>query len=133
MRAHICCIAMFLTAKSYGIGLLCWAFAVGFFTEAPFVPLFIYLPELFPTEIRVTAFGISVQLGRFFAAAAAILAGQLIALFGGSYPMAGACVALVYIAGMCASLVLPQTKGEVLAIQEPAEVKPLFAGAVSAS
>lgn len=133
LGALVSCIAMFLTVKSYGPELLAWVFVVGFFTEAPFVPLLIYVPELFNAKIRVTAFGVSVQLGRLFAATAAVMAGQLIALFGGSYALAGSCVALVYIVGMVASLVLPQSTGNVAMTAAPAtsEKKRQLAGATT--
>lgn len=128
----VSCIAMFLTVRSYGPLLLTWVSIVGLFTVAPFVVLCIYVPELFPTQMRVTAFGICVQSGRLCAAAAAIMAGQLIALFGGSYAMAGSCVSLLYLAGIAASLVLPRSSGEVLPVVtvEANKPKSQLAGAV---
>lgn len=124
LGALICCTGMFLTVKSYGIALLCWAFMVGFTSTLPFVPLFIYVPELFPAHLRATAFGVSVQSGRLAAATAAILAGQIISSFGGSYSTAGACLSLVYIIGIAAALVLPKTAGEVSSPQQVSKPHP---------
>lgn len=117
------CITMFMTIKSFGLPLLALVFVVGFFVEAPFVPLMIYAPELFSSRIRATAFGASVQSGRLLAAFAAVTAGQIIAAFGGSYAIAGSIISLVYIVGMGAALVAPHTSGEVLPDSEP-ETKP---------
>jgi len=111
--AFISCVVMFMTVKSYGVDLLAWAFVVGFFAEAPFVPLFIYVPELFGVRQRATGFGVSVQSGRLFAAAAAITAGQLIAFSGGSYAIAGSTIACVYLLGMAACAFMPATAGDV--------------------
>lgn len=113
LASFLCCAIMFTTVKSFGTALLTWAFWTGFFTISPFVVLFIYVPELFETRIRGTGFGFSYNLGRVFAAVAALCGGQLIGAFGGSYAMAGACVASVYLIGVVASFFMPRTSGEV--------------------
>ncbi len=111
--ALVSCIAMFLTVKAFGTGLFAWAFVVGFFVLAPYTYLFIYVPELFDTRLRATAFGFSIQLGRIFAGIAALIGGQLIGLFGGSYARACACVSLVYIVGLVATFFMPHSDGVV--------------------
>lgn len=122
--ALMTCVGMFLTVKSFGPALLAWVFFVGGFATLPFVFLFAYVPELFHAGIRGTAFGFSVQLGRVFAAMAALAGGQIIALFGGSYAVAGATVASVYLFGMVCTAFMPDTSGEVeLGIDLPALVK----------
>jgi MFS family permease len=113
------CCAMFLSVTSFGPALLAWAFVVGGLATLPFVFLFIYVPELFDTRIRGTAFGFSVQLGRVFAALAALAGGQLIGLFGGSYALAGASVATLYCVGIIVSFFLPDTTGEVSGQENP--------------
>lgn len=121
--ALICCMGMFLTVKSFGPALLSWVFFVGGFATLPFVFLFAYVPELFNARIRGTAFGFSVQLGRIFAAMAALAGGQIIALFGGSYAAAGATVACVYLFGMICTAFMPRTTGEVeLGIKLPTDL-----------
>ncbi len=107
------CIGMFTTVKVFGNELLCWVFFVGAFATLPFTVLFVYVPELFDTSMRSTAFGFSVQLGRIFAACAALLGGQIIATFGGSYAAAGSTVACIYVVGAIASFFMPKTTGEV--------------------
>ncbi len=104
---------MFLSVKAFGWLLLLWVFLVGGFATLPFAFLFIYVPELFNARIRATAFGFSVQVGRLMAAVAALAGGQLIAMFGGSYAVAGASVATMYIMGIIASFFMPETSGEV--------------------
>lgn len=113
LGSFICCLAMFTTVKAFGPALLCWVFAIGAFSILPFVVLFVYVPELFGTAIRGTAFGFSYNSGRIFAAMAALLGGQLISVFGGSYSAAGALVSCVYLIGAAASFFMPRTTGEV--------------------
>jgi MFS family permease len=113
MGAFVTCVAMFLLTKSYGPVFLIWTLITGFFVIAPYTYLFIYVPELFETRIRATAFGFSIQFGRVFAALAAIAGGQLIGMFGGSYALAGACISLLFLVGIVASFFLPLSKGEV--------------------
>lgn len=107
----VSCITMFVTTKSVGPCLHAWLFVVGFFVIAPYTYLFIYVPELFETRLRATAFAFSIQFGRVFAGLAAILGGQLISAFGGSYAMGGACVSLFFIAGVIATFFLPKSSG----------------------
>ncbi len=75
--------------------------------------LFIYVPELFDTSMRATGFGFSYNSGRVFAAIAIVFGGQLIGMFGGSYALAGATVASVYLIGVLASFFMPATSGQV--------------------
>lgn len=109
--ALLTCMAMFLSTKATGPILLGWIFLVGVFVHAPFPYLFIYIPELFETRLRATAFGFSMQFGRIFAGIAAIMGGQLISFFGGSYAIAGASVSLLFLVGIIASFFLPRSDG----------------------
>ncbi len=111
--ALVCCLGMFLSVKEFGPALLGWVFFAGAFATLPFVFLFAYVPELFAAHIRGTAFGFSVQVGRIVAAGASIAGGQIIANCHGSYAIAGASVALIYIVGIIASVFMPRTSGEV--------------------
>jgi MFS family permease len=122
--ALISCVAMFLTTKAFGPALVAWAFAVGFFAVMIFGFLFICVPERYDTNLRATAMGFCVQIGRLVAAVAALTSGQLIGLFGGSYAMAGATVALFYIVGIIASQFVTAPKEDLLhaTVQEPATV-----------
>jgi hypothetical protein len=57
--------------------------------------------------------GFGFQTGRFAGAFFALLSGQLIALFGGSYPVAGSCVVAFYLVGFVATFFMPQSSGSV--------------------
>lgn len=109
--AFVSSVGMFMTVKSFGIELLSWVLAVGFFCHLPFVVLWIYIPELFETSIRSTAFGFTYNVGRFAAAAAAFGSGHLIQIFNGSYALAASSVAGVYLVGAIAAAFMPSTKG----------------------
>ena len=107
--------ALFLTVKSFGLPVLFYAFLIGAFASLPFAILLIYLPELYVTRIRSTAVGFIYNSGRIIAALGALLSGQLIAAFGGSYAKASACVAVCYLIGLYVSFFLPPSSGELKA------------------
>jgi MFS family permease len=111
--ALVTVLGMFLTVKAFGASLLTWVFFVGGFATLPFVLFFAYVPELFNADVRATAFGFSVQMGRVAAACAALAGGQIIAMFGGSYATAASTVSLVYLIGLVATFLMPATSGEV--------------------
>lgn len=106
--AFLSCTAMFLTVKSYGPVLLMWTFIASFSAQIPFVVLPIYIPNLFAARVRSTALGFCYDgMGRILTAAVSIMGGHLIALFGGSYATAAACMSSVYLIGIVISLYLP--------------------------
>ena len=108
------CGAMFRTVTEYGLAFLVWSFVMSL-TTASFYGWFpLYLPELFPTQVRATGQGISYNFGRVFAAIGALTQGQLVASFGGSYARAGAVVTLIYVVGMVLIWFAPETKGRPL-------------------
>lgn len=111
--AFVSCVGMFMAVKAFGLALLTWVFFVGAFGTLPFVFIFTYVPELFRANLRGTAFGFTVQSGRIFAGFAALAAGQIIQAFGGSYAVAGSCVAMIYLIGLASTFVMPETSGEV--------------------
>ncbi len=124
--ALISCLGLFLTTKAYSSTILAWVFCVGFFASLVFALMFIYVPEIYETKLRATAFGFSVQSGRIVAALAAITGGQLIGFFGGSYAAAGAVVSLFYLVGIFASLFVKTPTADLLhgisrTAPEPAE------------
>lgn len=114
--ALACAIAvgMFMTVTSYSYVLLAWILGLGFFAHLPFVFLWMYLPELYPSRMRSTAFGFSYNIGRILAAFAVLGSGALISAFNGSYAIAASAVASVYIFGVVAAFFMPQTKGEIV-------------------
>jgi MFS family permease len=109
--SFLSCVAMFLTTSVFDARLIAWSFIVGFFVMAPYTYLFIYVPELFETRLRATAFGFSIQMGRILAGLAVILGGKLISVLDGSYSRAGALVSLFFLVGIGASFFMPKSTG----------------------
>jgi len=83
-------------------------FSLGQYTWMP-----VWLPELFPTYIRATGMAFVFNAPRFIAFLGPLIAGTLIAHFGG-YGPAACIVALIYILGLCAVWFLPETAGKPL-------------------
>lgn len=113
LAAFICATGMFLTTKSFGPALIAWILFTGFFAHVPFVILWTYIPELFETRIRSTAFGVCFNIGRFAAAVAALASGELIKVFGGSYALAASSIASVYLLGVIACKFMPHSDGKI--------------------
>jgi MFS family permease len=99
---------LFRTQTAYGPVFLAATFATGGATAAfyGFFPL--YLPELFPTRMRATGQGVCYNMSRVFAAAGALMGGQLVAYYGG-YAGVGAVITLIYLVGMAAVWLAPET------------------------
>jgi len=106
----VSCQVLFRTYDSYGPSFFAMAFVVGTLTAALYGWLPLYLPELFPTRVRATGQGIAFNFGRILAGAGAIWGGTI----GGSYAKMGAVVSLVYILGLVAIWLAPETKGQPL-------------------
>ena len=68
--------------------------------------------ELFPTEVRATAMGLSYNVGRGFSAAAPAVVGLIASRFG--FGSAFLFLALPFVAAALLALALPETKGRVL-------------------
>jgi hypothetical protein len=69
----------------------------------------LYLPELFPVEVRATGAGISMNIGRFVTAFAILGIGSQ---FTGDYSQIGAACALIYALGMIIVFWAPNTAGK---------------------
>ncbi len=106
---------LFQANDTYGTPLF-WGsvFLAGFFTAAFYGWLPLYLPELFPTRVRATGQGFSFNFGRILAAVGALQTGNLVAVFGGSYPKACAVTSLIYLVGMVLIWLAPETHGQPL-------------------
>jgi predicted MFS family arabinose efflux permease len=74
------------------------------------LPLF--LPELFPVEVRASGSGVSMNIGRFVTAGGVLAAGWLLAQFDGKYPAIGAACSLVYALGMFVIVFAPNTRAD---------------------
>lgn len=110
----VVCTLFFHTFDSYGPGFLVMVALVGAFTGSFYGWLPQYLPELFPTRVRATGQGVAFNSGRILAALGAWQMGSVMALFGNSYPKAGAALVFVYLIGMTAIWFAPETKGKAL-------------------
>jgi MFS family permease len=113
IASFLIAVGMFMTMTTFQPALLVWILGLGFFAHIPFVILWMYIPELFPAQIRSTAFGFSYNIGRFGAAAAVLASGQLIHALNGSYAIAASIVSSVYIVGAVIALFMPKTRGQV--------------------
>jgi len=100
--------------ESYDARLLGVIFLTGAFTGSFYGWFPLYLPELFPTRVRATGQGVCYNAGRVLAAGGALVQGQLVAAFDGSYARAGATVTLVYLAGLVLIWAGPETAGREL-------------------
>jgi MFS family permease len=87
---------------------------VGIFTLGVTSGFPIYLPELFPTEVRTTGVGFCYNLGRVVTAGGVFLTGYLVGLLG-SYAKAASAVSLVYLVGIIVLVFARETRGRKLA------------------
>ena len=108
------CASLFRCVNSYGPLFLALVGIIGFVTAAFYGWLPLYLPELFPTRVRATGQGLCFNAGRVLAAVGAMMQGQLVAAYGGSYAKAGSIVTLIYVAGLVLIWLGPETKGKPL-------------------
>lgn len=108
------CGFLFRALTVYNTLFIITVFFAGCFTAAFYGWFPLYLPELFPTRLRATGQGVSYNFGRIFAAIGALVGGQLVSAFGGSYARAGAVVTLVYLIGMVLIWFAPETRGKPL-------------------
>lgn len=84
-------------------------FAQGFVATLFFGWLPLYLPELFPTNVRATGSGISYNVGRFATAVGVLAAGVVFSLFDGSYAKVGAAASFIYALGVIVIWWAPDT------------------------
>jgi MFS family permease len=72
----------------------------------------LYLPELFPVQVRASGAGVSMNIGRFATAGGVLAAGWLFTRFGSDYSAIGAACALIYALGVLVILIAPNTRGD---------------------
>lgn len=103
---------LFLWTHDVGL-LLLVACVTGFFSLGQYTWMPTWLPELYPTRIRGTAIAFCFNVPRFLAWMGPMVAGMLIAQFGG-YSEAALTVACVYLVGIVLTPFLPETLGKPL-------------------
>jgi SHS family sialic acid transporter-like MFS transporter len=79
----------------------------GFVSTLFFGWLAVYLPELFPVEVRATGSGLAYNAGRFLTALGVLGSAWLFTALGGDYPRVGAILGLVYALGVVAIWLAP--------------------------
>ena len=84
---------------------------LGFFNNGIFSGFPIYLPELYPTQLRATGAGFCFNAGRVLASASPLLTGWLVTTLG-TFGRAASTVALIYLLGLIVLLFAPETKGQ---------------------
>jgi MFS family permease len=93
--------------------LLALAFANAIFSNGQYTWMPVWLPELYPTRMRATALAFAFNAPRFIAFLGPLLAGSMIVAFGG-FGKAAMILSSIYIVGMVAVLILPETNGKPL-------------------
>jgi MFS family permease len=91
-------------------GVLVVAPVAGFFMLGGFGVFAVYLPELFPTEVRATGQGLCFNFARIITGAGTLLTGVLVGTLG-SYPLAGVLVSLAFAIGLFTIWIGPETRG----------------------
>jgi MFS family permease len=115
----------YIANDSYGPGFLFMVFLIGGFTASFYGWLPLYLPELFPTNVRATGQGFSYNFGRILAAIGALQTGTLMGIFTQDvqvgpltilrgHPVACSIIALIYLVGMGLIWLAPETRGKPL-------------------
>ena len=115
---YVACLVLtpivYLWGASWGfLPLLVLVGVFGFFTLGIWAWAPVWLPELFPTRMRGTAVAFCFNAPRFVSCLGPLIAGTLIAYFGG-FGMAATIVGLFFILGVVAAPFLPETKGKPL-------------------
>jgi MFS family permease len=89
------------------------AAALGCFAAGQYTWMSAWLPELFPTRLRATGAGFVFNGPRLIAWIGPLVSGKLIAAFGG-FSQAAMAVGAIYICGLAAAPLLPETRGRPL-------------------
>jgi MFS family permease len=103
---------LFLWTRDLSL-LLVVAAANAFFSLGQYSWMPTWLPELYPTRLRATAVAFAFNAPRFIAFLGPLVAGTLIAEFGG-YGNAAVSVAVIYLLGLSVVWFVPETRGKAL-------------------
>jgi predicted MFS family arabinose efflux permease len=82
----------------------------GFVSTLFFGWLAVYLPSVFPVEVRAAGSGLAYNAGRFVTAAGVLAAGTLFTALGGDYVQVGSLCGLVYVLGAFAIWLEPKER-----------------------
>jgi MFS family permease len=109
LGALLTAVAMFTLTHS-ATTLLVMAPIAGFFMLGGFGVFAVYLPELFPTEVRATGQGFCFNFARVITGVGTLTTGVLVGTLG-SFPMAGLLVSLAFVFGLFTIWIGPETRG----------------------
>ena len=101
-------LGMFLATGPLQSGFHPTVFFQGLLSTLFFGWLAVYLPVLFPTNVRASGCGLAYNVGRFATALGVFVAGSLLPWFDNSYPKIGATCALLYGLGLIAAWFIPR-------------------------
>jgi hypothetical protein len=101
-------LGMFLATGPLQTGFHPTVFVQGLLSTLFFGWLAVYLPVLFPTNVRASGCGLAYNVGRFATALGVFAAGSLLPWFDNSYPKIGATCALLYGLGLIAAWFIPR-------------------------
>jgi MFS family permease len=87
-------------------------FVQGFVSTLFFGWLAVYLPALFPVDVRATGSGLAYNSGRFLTALGVLASGWLFAALGGDYARVGGLLSLVYAVGLAAIWLAPNRSAD---------------------
>jgi len=107
-------IAMFQITAPLQSGFHAVVFAQGLVATLFFGWLALYLPEIFPVQVRATGSGLAYNSGRFATAIGVLLAGLLFTALGGDYPRVGTWCAMIDALGIFAIWFAPDTSPQAL-------------------
>lgn len=96
-----------------------WTFLLGFFGVSYFGWLPLFLPELFPVNVRATGAGISFNSGRIAAAGVVLYVGLRMQSFQGDYAQIGFFTGFVYVLGMLVIWLAPARPEETSDLPAP--------------
>ncbi|MBL7999231.1 MAG: MFS transporter [Candidatus Kapabacteria bacterium] len=102
---------LFLTNTTFTARVYWEIGALGYFIGLAQAIMYIYLPELFPTRIRATAVGFSLNAGRLATAIAVLFVGTIVTNLGG-YANAALFFAGSYIIAVVAAFFAVETRGK---------------------
>lgn len=105
------CLLLYQANDEFDTFFLVCMFLAGGITAAFYGWFPLYLPELFPTAVRATGQGFAFNFGRILAAVGGLQTAMLMGFFGGSFPMAGSVLTVIYVVGLVIIWLGPETKG----------------------
>lgn len=109
LGSFVVSLVLFMTVHQLD-GVLWMMPVYGYFVIGAFGTFAAYLPELFPTRVRATGQGFCWNMARALTSIGPLAGSVVVARFG-SFPAASAAISLLFVVGMVAIWLGPETKG----------------------